>query len=145
MPLVVSVANKNKRQKEHDLKMKKFVALLAGIIALGLLITATVFSQSVAAEEAYLAGYNDGVSGYAGNSTDCVIPDKFIKAGFAENYQDGYDKGYADAGQQPGQNERTRSSNASMQGKDVDSGKIYTSGKVKRITTRENSTADSTH
>jgi type II secretory pathway pseudopilin PulG len=139
------IPHQNKRQKEYELNMKKYIILLAGILALGLVITATVFSQSATAEEAYQAGYNDGISGYSGNSAARVIPDKFIKAGFAENYKDGYDKGYADAGQQLGQNARARSSNASTLGKDADSGKIYTSGKGKRSNTRENSTADSTH
>ncbi|MDR3170956.1 MAG: hypothetical protein LBU17_04915 [Treponema sp.] len=129
------------KQKEHPLKTKQFVSLLAGILAMGLLITAIVFSQSVAAKEAYQTGYHDGVLGYSENSTACVIPDKFINAGFAENYKDGYDKGYADARQQLGQNDRAGSRNDSIQDKDADSGKIYTSGKGKRSTTRGNSTA----
>ncbi|MDR3341458.1 MAG: hypothetical protein LBT14_01490 [Treponema sp.] len=48
------------------MKTKKFVVLLAGILTLGLVIAATVFSQSAAAKEAYQAGYNDGISGYSG-------------------------------------------------------------------------------
>jgi hypothetical protein len=123
------------------LKTKKFVVLLTIILSLGLLITTIVFFQSIAAKEAYLAGYNDGVSGYSGSSSVCIIPDKFINTGFSKNYKNGYDKGYDDARQQSGQNGRARPSNDSMQGKDADSGKIYTSGKVKRSTTRGSSTA----